>query len=245
MGVVEIVLMGAASVILALVAQVLCGLEMRGVVRKGGGRNDGALIEWLDMTIITLSSLLVQVALLHAPVPVMLAGGAFGAFLAAACWSDAQTGWVPDSVIIPALIFGALCSWYWRFGAVPEPMTALLLTLGCLALFGLLLLAFMALPFVRTTPPDAVFAILIVITPRDIPEMLTVLAALIACLVLVKARPQWVRALIPAEERARLVSQMEEAMDYEEGHMEGKWYPFGPLALVCVLVGVCANALLW
>lgn len=244
MAAVDLVLMGAAAVILAFAAQVLCGIEMRGVVRKGGGRYDGALIEWLDMTIITLSSLLVQVSLLHAPAPVIMAGAAFGAFLAAACWSDAQTGWVPDSAIIPALVFGALCSWYWRFGAAPDPMTALLMALGCLALFGLLLLAFMVLPFVRTTPPDAVFAILIVITPLDIPQMLVVLAVLVGCLILVKVRPQWVRALIPAEERARLVSQMAEAMDYEEGHMEAKWYPFGPLALVCVLAGVCANALL-
>lgn len=244
MGVYALVLMLVSSVLMALAAQSLCAQEMRRMVKKEGGRYDGAVIEWLDMTIITLSSLLFQISLFHGTVPVMLIGGAFGAFLAAACWSDAQTGWVPDSVIIPSLVLGVFYAWCLRSGGLPDPITALLIALGCLAFFGMLLLAFMLLPFVRITPPDAVFSILIVLTPKDIPQMLIVLITLMACLLLVRTRPQWVRALIPAEERARLTSQMEEAMDYETGHMEGKWYPLGPLALVCVLVGVCANALL-
>lgn len=234
-----------SSLLLSILAQVLSGREMRrGVTRRGEVRSDGRLIEGINMIIITLSSVLVQVSLIHAPMFVMISGGAFGAFLAAACWSDAQTGWVPDFAILPALVFGTLCSWWWHFGSMPDPMTALLLALGCLGLFAILILCFVALPFVRTTPPDAVFALLIVAIPADIPQMLTVLAALVACLILVMTRPQWVRALIPAEERERLTSQMEEAMDYDAGHMNGRWYPLGPLAMICILVGVCANTLM-
>lgn len=42
-----------------------------------------------------------------------------------------------------------------------------------------------------------------------------------------------------------IVTQMEEALGYEQGSKDTNgWYPLGPLALICILLGVSANALM-
>lgn len=247
MSVTTIVIMILTAILGGLVAQILSNIEMRRISKGANVRYDGPLIEWLSVSIIFLCSLFFQVCMLQSSLTGIVTAGLFGAFLSTAALSDAKTGWVPDSVIIPALVTGALYAWRWHTGTEPDLMKTLIIVLICLGVFAALVITFLLTPFIRftPTPPDLVFAILIVATPHDIPQMLIVLLVLCAGLLLVKKRPEWVRALIPSDERSRITKQMEEVLGHEEGHMEKQgWYPLGPIALFCVMAGVCANALL-
>ena len=233
------------SSLCGMLAHALSSMEIRRIRRKEGVKADGPLIQGLDLFIIMLISALMQVGALDGGPEVMAIAGAFGAFLAAAAWSDAKTGWVPDSSIISALVFGALSAWCWHMGAAPNIFQGLWLALGALAVFGALVFSYLNFSWFRMTPPDFSFVLLILITPTDMVQMIVVLMALILSILLVKMRPQWVRALIPADERERLTSQMEEALDLDSGHMEKNgWYPVGPIAMLCVLAGYCANVLM-
>lgn len=238
-----------AVLILALVsgmlAQTLAAMEIRRIRRKDGVTVDGLLIRILDLIIIVLSSVLLQLCAWDAGTLTMTLHGLFGAFMAAAAWSDAKTGWVPDFAIVPATVLGALVAWTGYMGSPPGLMTGMWVTLGALSLFGFLVFAYLQFDWMRTTPPDAIFVLLILSTPWGMMPLWAVLTALILSILLVKTRPQWVRSLIPRDERQRLTNQMEEVLGVEAGHMDRNgWFPLGPIALFCVLVGHCANALM-
>lgn len=234
-----------SSLLFSMVAQTLSSMEMRKIRRKEGVRDDSSLIKVLDLTIITLVSVLMQVGALGYGQDIMAIAGMFGAFLAASAWSDAKTGWVPDVSIIPALIFGLLSAWSWHTGSAPDILRGLWISLAALALFGVLVFSYLHFSWVRITPPDAIFVVLILVTPADLTQMIIVLCALILSIILVKSRPDLVRSLIPEDERTRLTSQMEEALGVDSGHMEKNgWFPVGPIAMFCVLTGYCANALI-
>lgn len=233
------------ALVSGLVANALTAFEMRKIRQKDGIVDSERVLRTLDITIVVLVSILMQICFMDQGVVTMLLAGAFGAFLASAAWSDAKSGFVPDVSIIPAFVFGCLLSWSAHMGHAPNLITALCIVLLGLCIFGLLILAYLHLSFVRITPPDAVFVMLILMAPTDLPQMIVVLVLIIVMLLLVKTRPDLVRALIPETERNHLTSQMEEALGAETGYMEQQgWYPLGPVVLVCILAGHCINHLL-
>lgn len=234
----------AFAVLSGLVASFVTSLEIRKIRKSEGLPQGDRILRLLDFSIVTLVSILMQICFMEFGRETMMIAGAFGAFLASAAWSDAKTGFVPDVAIIPTLILGSLLSWSIHVG-MPDLMTGLLISLGALMVFALLVIAYLNLQFVKITPPDAIFVLLIVMTPSDIPQMVVMLAVIILCLLLVKTRPDLVRALIPADERQNLTSQMEEALGIDEGDMEKRgWYPLGPIVLICILAGHCVNVLI-
>lgn len=232
------------ALISGLIATALTGWEMRRIRKAEGLPAAPAVLRVLDFSIIFLVSILMQVFFLQASLDTQMLAGVLGAFLAAAAWSDAKSGFVPDVAIIPTLITGALLAASIHLAPLTL-MFGLWITLGGVLFFALLVLAYLNVERWRITPPDAVFVILIVMTPAGILQMLGTLVFLVLCIILVKTCPHWVRALIPESEQKHLTLQMEEALGMDEGDMvKGGWYPLGPIVLMCVLFGQMLNLFL-
>lgn len=239
----NLLMMIAVSLSSSLVAQILSSWEISRIRRKEGVPSDPVLIRFLDLSIIFLTSMLIQVCLYYEQREIMALGGLFGAFLAASAWSDAKTGWVPDVSIAPAFVLGFMLTWFSYSSSDPSLMSGMWASLTALMIFGAIVLSYLNFSFMRITPPDLIFVLMIVFTPSGLPQMMIVLITLFLCVILVKLFPDVIRSMIPDNERKRLTDQMEEVIGYEKGYMENHgWFPLGPIALICILVGYCANA---